>query len=67
MTNYKHYAPKTPYENFMLEKVTCHIEKKLPKSWTANTLTIIGNIALYGAAVVAMVYGGLSYVPTEHS
>jgi len=67
LTQYKHHAPKTPYENFMLDKVTIHVEKALPKSWTANTITIIGNLMLYVAAIVCLTQGGLSYVPTEHS
>jgi len=48
----------------MLNKVTTHIEQALPKSWTANTITIVGNSMLYVAGALAMVYGGLTYAPT---
>lgn len=29
LLQYKHFAPKTPYENFMLNKVTTVVERKL--------------------------------------
>jgi hypothetical protein len=59
METYQHYAPKTTYELFMLNSVTTHVEKRLPANWTANTVTILGNLAMPLAGLVAMTYGGL--------
>lgn len=53
--NYQHYAPKTKYELWMLNNVTCHIEKNLiPQSWTANSVTVLGNMAMYIIGVYAI-------------
>jgi hypothetical protein len=42
-STYKHIAPKTTYEKFYVEKLLVPIEKHLfPKSWSANTITLIG-------------------------
>jgi hypothetical protein len=59
LESYQHYAPKTSYELFMLNSVTTHVEKRLPANWTANTVTIIGNLAMPIAGFVAISYGGL--------
>ena len=65
LEQYKHYAPKTTYELFMLNNVTTHIEKRLPSSWTANTVTIIGNIALPLTGALSIYMGGLTYANSE--
>jgi hypothetical protein len=62
---YKHYAPKTTYELFMLDNVTTHVEKAMPSNWTANTVTIIGNLGMVLAGSVAIYVGGLKYHDTE--
>jgi phosphatidylglycerophosphate synthase len=48
----------------MLDNVTTHVEKRLPASWTANTVTIIGNIGMVLAGSVAIAVGGLKYHDT---
>ena len=58
---YRHYAPKTMIEVFMIDNVTCHIESALPNSWSANTFTVLGNIPLYFAGITALVVGGTKY------
>ena len=30
----------------MLDNVTTHVEKAMPSNWTANTVTIIGNLGM---------------------
>ena len=48
-------------EMFMIDNVTCHIEQALPNSWSANTFTVIGNIGMYVAGVIALIQGGPAY------
>jgi len=38
----------------MLENFTTYIEQKLPINWNANAVTLVGNIALYIAGIVAI-------------
>ena len=67
LTTYKHFAPKTTFENWMLDNVTCHIEGKiLPQHWTANTVTIVGNIPMIVTGITAIIQGGVSYSSDEH-
>mmetsp|Transcript_9364 Transcript_9364/g.15801 ORF Transcript_9364/g.15801 Transcript_9364/m.15801 type:complete len:415 (+) Transcript_9364:39-1283(+) len=66
LLQYKHFAPKTPYEEFMLNRVTIHIERScMPQWWTANTFTILGNTMLFVAGGLCMYFGGLSYTLNE--
>lgn len=58
---YRHYAPKTMIEVFMIDNVTCHIESALPNSWSANTFTILGNMPLYIVGITALIVGGPKY------
>lgn len=52
---YKHYAPKTKYELWMLNNVTCIIEKNLiPQNWTANSVTIVGNMMMYLIGIMTL-------------
>jgi hypothetical protein len=50
---------------FMLDNVTTHVERRLPANWTANTVTIIGNLGMVTAGLVAICFGGLSYDKAE--
>ena len=45
----------------MLANVTCHVESRLPQKWTANTLTVIGNMLLPIIAGLIIYVGGLKY------
>ena len=44
---YKHIAPKTTYEKFYVEKLLVPLEKLYPKSWSANTITLIGQSPMF--------------------
>lgn len=51
----------------MLDNVTCHIEGKIiPQTWTANTLTIIGNIPMILLGLLVIYEGGVSYDDKFH-
>ena len=39
---YKHNAPKTTFEKFYVEKGLVPFEKLYPRSWSANTITLVG-------------------------
>jgi len=59
---YKHYAPKTGYELFMLDNVTCHLENGiLPDWWSPNVFTFMGNAGPFIAGLVAIYHGGMKY------
>ena len=67
LESYKHFAPKTTFEKWMIDNVTCHIEEKIiPQHWTANSITILGNIPMVITGIVAISYGGVSYHTDEH-
>ena len=59
--NYKHVAPKTAYELWFLGNVTSHLEKIIPASWTANAVTVVGNLTLPIAGMICIYYGGTKY------
>ena len=64
--NYKHYAPKTKYELWMLNNVTCHIEQNIiPQNWTANSVTVMGNLILYIIGPFVIYTQGVSYTREE--
>jgi hypothetical protein len=68
LTKYKHFAPKTTFEKWMLANVTCHIEEKIIPQWfTANAITIMGNIPMIVAGVLAIRSGGVSYHMDEYA
>ena len=41
--------------------MTTYVEQRLPSNWNANTLTLIGNCALYIAAIISLFIGGVKY------
>lgn len=48
LQTYKHIAPKTTFETFYIEKLLVPIEKHMfPKSWSANTITLIGQVPIF--------------------
>ena len=60
LEKYKHYAPKTAYELWLIEK-TGYIERAIPCIFTANFITIVGNLSMYSYSVLEIYYGGYSY------
>jgi hypothetical protein len=47
--------------------VTCKIEEKiLPQYWTANYITVIGNIAMYIAGFVFLYTQGVSFSSDDY-
>lgn len=65
LMTYKHFAEKTPYEKFMLENFTSHIEKRLPGWWSPNLITYVGNVSLFIALAVTFYFGGVNYENSE--
>ena len=54
------------YEKFMTDNVTPIIEQNiLPQWWSANTVTVIGNIPLFIAGGTALYYGGPRFHEVE--
>ena len=52
----------------MLKNVTCHIEENIiPKSFSANAITILGNIPMIFAGIIAIYSGGVSYHLDEYT
>jgi hypothetical protein len=39
---YKHNAPKITFEKFYVEKALVPFEKLYPRTWSANTITLLG-------------------------
>mgnify|MGYP006893822663 CR=1 FL=1 len=61
LEKYKHYAPKTNYELWLIEK-TGYIERLLiPSIFTPNFITFVGNLAMFSCSALAIYYGGYSY------
>ena len=58
---YKHVAPKTTWELWWLANITSHVEKALPNYWTANTVTVLGNLALPIAGMITLYHAGPKY------
>jgi beta-glucanase (GH16 family) len=46
LKTYKHSGDKTTYETFLVEYGLYHVERALPASWSANTVTIVGQVPL---------------------
>ena len=44
--NYKHSSPKTTLESYYVNTLLVPLEKAFPKNWSANTITIIGQIPI---------------------
>ena len=61
LENYTHFAPKTRLETWMLDNVTCHIERNIPSCLSANSVTLIGNLGLWIAGAICILNGGLKY------
>ena len=59
LDKYKHFAPKTTYELFMIKKSSV-IEMAIPACYTANFITIVGNIPMFICSSMALYYGGLN-------
>jgi phosphatidylglycerophosphate synthase len=54
------------YEIWMLENVTCWVEQKLlPQWWSPNAITVIGNLPLLIAGVMAVCVGGTRFHDDE--
>lgn len=64
LERYKHYAPKTEYELWLIEK-TGYIERAIPSIFTPNFITFVGNLALFSCSGMAMYYGGFCYHDKE--
>lgn len=61
LLQYKHVAPKTTWELWWLANITSHVEKALPNYWTANTITVLGNLALPIAGMITLYQAGPKY------
>jgi hypothetical protein len=65
LTEYKHHAPKTSYEIWFLDNVTTHVEKLIPSNWTANAVTVVGNLACPIAGMICIYNAGVQYHTDE--
>ena len=62
---YKHYAPKTTLELWMIDNISGMFEKIMPDSWTPNVVTLLGNIACPTVCCLFMSQVGLKMTAEE--
>lgn len=61
LSKYKHSAPKTIYEKWMINNVLDSVEKQIPSQFNPNAITWTGNVPMVITSILSIYHGGLSY------